>query len=96
MMKSLHHLNPGRSFKRLSAFGVSLAAFTCLHGLAQPAGAAIVAFDLTSVGTPAVDITGTNAGLGSGFSGGTKTVNDFFPSGGPGDLDLIYQPFTTN
>jgi len=89
MMKFRHHLNPGRSFKRLSAFGVSLAAFTCLHGLAQPAGAAIVAFDLTSVGTPAVNITGANAGI----SAGTKTVNNFFPSGGTGDLDLFRRTF---
>jgi hypothetical protein len=92
MMKFRHHLNPGRSFKRLSAFGVSLAAFTCLHGLAQPAGAAIVAFDLTSVGTPAVNITGANAGI----SFGTKTVNNFFPSGGTGDLVLYRIPFSTN
>ena len=96
MIKQWHYPNYGRSFKRLSAFGVSLAAFTCLHALAQPAGAAVVSFNLTAVGTPPVDITGDNAGFGSDVFGGIKTVNDFFPSGGPGDLDVIYQPFDTN
>lgn len=78
--------------------GTSMAAFACMLSITAPAGAVIIPINLTSAGSNGVNITGVNGGMGQSNSPSVNTKNafDLFPAGGPGDLLLKYQPFSTN